>query len=163
MSTGLRPQRTFSADVGEASTGTAGPDQIEYDIDVINKMFNPATTHADGTTGGIGTNNMQSASATDDIIGDRTIDDSIADEYANTGKPTVLLSMFAKVLKTAFGGASWHDIPKNLTNINVSSTEITLTYEDNSTKTYEITRNADSKISQFKNNSTGETINMTWT
>jgi len=50
-----KPTRTFTASSGQASSGTAGPDQIEVDLDAIFKMFDPL---ADG--GGIGTDNIKS-------------------------------------------------------------------------------------------------------
>ena len=52
------PQRTFSANPGETSIDNRGPDAIEKDIDHINKMFNPNSTHADGSQGGISESNL---------------------------------------------------------------------------------------------------------
>ena len=53
------PQRTFSADVGQYSTGTAGPDQMEYDFVNLFAMLDPSKTLKDGSPGGIGAENMQ--------------------------------------------------------------------------------------------------------
>lgn len=49
-----KPTRTFGADVGQYSTGTSGPDQIEYDLDQTFKMFDP-----NQTGGGIGLENLK--------------------------------------------------------------------------------------------------------
>jgi hypothetical protein len=54
----MRPQRTFSADVGQTSIDNRGPDAIENDIDNINRMFDPAATHEGGESGGIGAENL---------------------------------------------------------------------------------------------------------
>lgn len=53
-----KPVRSFSANVGDFSTGTAGPDAIEADIDKITKMFDPSKIHDDGTPGGISAGNF---------------------------------------------------------------------------------------------------------
>jgi hypothetical protein len=54
----MKPQRTFSADVGQTSVDERGPDAIERDFDNINKMFDPSAVHADGSQGGIGKENL---------------------------------------------------------------------------------------------------------
>jgi hypothetical protein len=54
-----KPKRTFSADIGQKSTGTAGPDQIEYDLDNLFAALDPADTFKDGTSGGINTENIR--------------------------------------------------------------------------------------------------------
>jgi hypothetical protein len=62
------PIRTFSADVGQKSTGNAGPDAIETDIDSIIKMFDPTALN-----GGIGTANVVDAAITTDKIADGAV------------------------------------------------------------------------------------------
>jgi hypothetical protein len=99
-----KPTRTFSANVGQKSTGNSGPDAIETDIDAINKMFDPIQAG-----GGIGTENLQDGAATDNIIGNRTVDQTLAGG-ANTGTPTQLLSWIVKQIFSLKGGVSnWYD------------------------------------------------------
>lgn len=57
MST-FKPQRQFNGTPGQPSEGAGGPDMIERDLDEINVMFNPETTHANGDPGGIGAGNL---------------------------------------------------------------------------------------------------------
>ena len=54
----MKPTRTFNADIGQTSVDSRGPDAIEKDIDLINKMFDPNATHANGEQGGIGKSNL---------------------------------------------------------------------------------------------------------
>lgn len=103
-----KPIREFSANVGDYSTGTGGPDAIENDIDSINRMFDPETEHEGGVPGGIAEGNIQAGAATDAIIGDRTIDQATADGYTNTGSLTKLLSLIAKTIKALKGTANWY-------------------------------------------------------
>ncbi|MFZ5650147.1 MAG: hypothetical protein ACOY4I_04745 [Bacillota bacterium] len=99
-----KPTRTFSANVGQKSIGTAGPDQIETDLDAICKMFDPLQPG-----GGIGTENLQDGAATDNIIGNRTVDQTLAGG-ANTGTPTQLLSWIVKQIFALKGNvANWWD------------------------------------------------------
>lgn len=65
----MKPTRGFSADVGQRSTGAGGPDQIEYDIDQLCKMFDPLQSG-----GGIGTENIQLLAITAALIANGTID-----------------------------------------------------------------------------------------
>jgi len=103
------PKRTFSADVGQKSIGTAGPDQIEYDLDNLFAALDPNDTFKDGTPGGINTENMRQGSVTDAIIGERTIDQNVATD-GNTGSLTILLSRFAKHIKAVKGNVvNWFD------------------------------------------------------
>ena len=44
------PVRTFSANSGSKSTGVAGPDALETDIDSLIRMFNPSASTAAGVT-----------------------------------------------------------------------------------------------------------------
>lgn len=53
-----KPQRTFTASVGDPSTDLAGPEALEHDLDELAKMFNPDAVHDDETPGGIGPGNL---------------------------------------------------------------------------------------------------------
>lgn len=107
----MKPERQFNANEGDYSIGLAGPDAIEEDIDTLARMFDPLTTHSDGSTGGISTENIQENVINDDLIGDRTINDAIPDEYSNTGKLGKLLSFLAKVIKEIKGTSTWYEEP----------------------------------------------------
>lgn len=105
-----KPTRTFSANVGQRSTGTSGPDQIEYDLDNLFAALDPNSLFKDGSQGGIGPENLRSGAATDANIGNRTINQDIVDAYANTGTLTQLLSWMAKSIKVLKGNvANWYD------------------------------------------------------
>lgn len=102
-----KPTRTFSADVGQKSTGAAGPDQIEYDLDNLFAMFDPAATLKDGSAGGIGAENTKNDSLPDTKLADITMDQ--AQLPVNTGKLARLLSGIANVIKAFKGTADWKD------------------------------------------------------
>lgn len=108
MADTFKPSRQFSANIGDCSVDDAGPDAIENDIDSIMRMFDPDTEHAPGIPGGISAGNIQDNASTDDIIGERTIDQDTAEEYSNTGKLTSLLSLIAKTIKQIKGTANWY-------------------------------------------------------
>lgn len=104
----FKPTREFSANVGDYSIDDAGPDAIENDVDKIMRMFDPDTEHAPGIPGGIGAGNIQANAVTDAIVGERTINQAIADAYTNTGTISKLLSLLAKTIKALKGTANWH-------------------------------------------------------
>lgn len=105
-----KPKRTFSADIGQKSTGAAGPDQIEYDLDNLFAALDPAATFKDGTPGGIRTENIANGQVTDVTLGNRTVDQAIADTESNTGTLTQLLSWAVKHIKGIKGGVTnWYD------------------------------------------------------
>lgn len=113
-----KPLRQFSANEGDYSVGDAGPDAIERDIDTLIRMFDPLTTHDTGESGGIAAENFQAGAITDSVIGNRTISDTIADAYSNTGILTKLLSFIAKTIKALKGTANWYDsVPDTISNI----------------------------------------------
>jgi hypothetical protein len=60
------PRRTFSADVGQKSTGSRGPDQLEADLDALFRMMDPADN-------GIGTDNLVDSSVTTSKIADLNV------------------------------------------------------------------------------------------
>ena len=107
----MKPERQFNANEGDYSIGLAGPDAIEADLDTLARMFDPLTTHSYGEEGGISTENIQDDAIEDSLIGDRTIDDSITDNYTNTGKLGKLLSFLGKAIKAIKGTAKWYDAP----------------------------------------------------
>ena len=111
-----KPIREFSANEGDYSIGLAGPDAIEQDIDTIMRMFDPLTTHEDGSAGGIGPDNIKAGAISDTLVGDRTIDPAIADAYSNTGTLTKLFSWLAKALKALKGTTNWYDAPADTIN-----------------------------------------------
>lgn len=100
-----KPKRTFSANVNQYSTGVAGPDQIEQDLDSIFKMFDPSEVD-----GGIGTENIQDGAGTDVKLGNRTIDSAL-EGGANTGTVTQILSWLGKLIKSITGKTNWFDNP----------------------------------------------------
>lgn len=105
-----KPKRTFSADVGQRSVGAAGPDQIEYDLDNLFAALDPNDTFKDGSPGGITTENMRNNAVTDAILGNRTVDQAIADPESNTGTLTQLLSWIVKHIKAVKGNVTnWYD------------------------------------------------------
>jgi len=105
-----KPKRTFSADVGQRSIGTAGPDQIEYDLDNLFSALDPNALFKDGTAGGINTENMRAGAVTDTILGNRTVDQAIVDVESNTGTLTQLLSWIVKHIKAVKGNVvNWYD------------------------------------------------------
>lgn len=96
------PTRTFSANVGQTSTGTRGPDQLETDLDAIFTLLNA----------GLDTEHMANGAASDDIIGSRTVDQAIATASADTGTLTQLLSWIVKAIFTIQGDVTnWYDTP----------------------------------------------------
>lgn len=124
-----KPIREFSANEGDYSVGLSGPDAIEQDIDTILRMFDPLTTHTDGSGGGISSENIRADAVTDTIIGNRTVDQAIADSYSNTGTLTKLFSWIAKTLKALKGTTNWYDAPSDTINnihtrVNTNTTNI---------------------------------------
>jgi len=103
-----KPTRTFSADVGQKSTGAAGPDQIEHDLDNLFAMFDPAATLKDGSVGGIGGENMKAGSLTDAALADVTIDQEQLP--VDTGKAGRLLSGIANALRSIKGTLDWKSL-----------------------------------------------------
>jgi hypothetical protein len=79
--------RTFSADVGQRSIGSAGPDQIEYDLDNLFAALDPNKTYRDGQPGGIGTENIRDGAVTTAKIADGNVTTAkIADGAVTTAK-----------------------------------------------------------------------------
>lgn len=70
-----KPVRQFSANVGETSVGTRGPDAIEQDIDNLCKMFDPSATLSNGSQGGIRGGNIADSSITTSNIADGNIEE----------------------------------------------------------------------------------------
>lgn len=93
----FKPSRYFSADDGDYSTGRSGADAIEFDIDEINKMFDPNASHFDGTRGGIGKTNLKFD--IDEEVRERVreaefehIEDIIFDDAPTEGSTAILTS-----------------------------------------------------------------------
>ena len=105
-----KPEREFSADVGQKSMGVAGPDYIEKDFDKVFAMFDPNKNLPDGTMGGIGKENMQPGAVDDDVIGNREVDDTQA-PTGNLGKYSNFLNWFAYMIKSITGKANWRTKP----------------------------------------------------
>src|SRR5690606_23224035 len=105
-----KPKRTFTGQEGQRSTGTAGPDAIRWDFDSAFAMFDPNATLPDGSAGGIGAENMKPGAATDEVVGDRTINDSTTPS-GDTGKLTTLLSNLANPIRAIMGTSSWRSGP----------------------------------------------------
>lgn len=73
----FKPTRRFTADEGDWSKDLAGPDALEFDIDQINRMFDPNATHPNGAKGGIGKSNLNFDFGDEDFakeIGNKEID-----------------------------------------------------------------------------------------
>lgn len=119
-----KPTNQFDGQVGNYSEDEGSPEVIKAEIVEIQTMFDPDATHADGTSqGGIGAGNMKDGAATDDIVGDRTVDDTTATAYANTGALTQILSWLAKQLKAIIGGEAWSSTPPDtLTGLDTRAT-----------------------------------------
>lgn len=105
-----KPKRTFTGQEGQRSTGAAGPDAIRRDFDAAFAMFDPNAILPDGDAGGIGAENMKPGAATDEVIGDRTINDSTTPS-GDTGKLTTLLSNLANRIRAIMGTSSWRSGP----------------------------------------------------
>lgn len=139
----MKPQRLFDAHEGDYSVDTelAGPQTIASDIESIVRMFDPLTTHSTGEQGGIAAENIRDGAIIDALVGDRTIDDTIADAYTNTGVVSKLLSFIAKAIKTLKGTTNWYDTPLDTINniharVNTNQTGVsTLTTALNTHKT----------------------------
>src|SRR5690606_29374895 len=95
------PRRTFTADEGQPSTGAAGPDAIEYDLDNAFAMFNPMATLRTGEPGGI--------DAEENIRDVRLIPDQ--KPQSDTGKIPALLSGLANRIKAIMGTPDWKNDP----------------------------------------------------
>ena len=96
-----KPKRTFTGQEGQRSVGTAGPDAIRYDLDNLFAALDPDDTFKDGTSGGIGEENLRQV----------TIDQ--ADEpTGNTGHIRQLFSWLANIVRKITGNANWYDAPK---------------------------------------------------
>ena len=52
------PYREFDGEPGDYSVDTAGPEQLQDDLDKLFTMFDPEATHADGSAGGISMENF---------------------------------------------------------------------------------------------------------
>ena len=63
----------------------------------------------DRLNSGLQADNLEEDSVTDDIIGNRTVNQDIADTSANTGKLTQLLSWIVKEIKAIKGTDDWKD------------------------------------------------------
>lgn len=59
----------------------------------------------------VNTAELVDGAVTDGKIGNRTVDQSIATAFSNTGALTTLLSFIAKVLKSFSGKTNWYDTP----------------------------------------------------
>lgn len=101
----MKPTRTFSATDGQRSTGTAGADAIERDIDSLCKALDPLLPG-----GGIGAENIKDDSFPDSVIGNRVVDDALSGG-GDTGTLTELLSWLARGIKAITGKGDWYTLP----------------------------------------------------
>ncbi|MFS8535864.1 MAG: hypothetical protein FWJ65_11980, partial [Limnochordales bacterium] len=95
------PRRTFTADEGQPSTGAAGPDAIEYDLDNAFAMFNPMATLRTGEPGGIDAN---------ENIRNVQVDQNQKPD-SDTGKIPALLSGIVNRIKAIMGTPDWKNDP----------------------------------------------------
>lgn len=112
-----KPTREFNANEGDYSIGLAGPDAIENDLDFLIRMFDPLTTHDTGEQGGISTENIQDNTITDELIGERTIDSSLATRdsegkfpQGKTGTINYLFALLAKLIQEIKGTDNFDDV-----------------------------------------------------
>lgn len=146
-----KPTREFSANEGDYSIGLAGPDAIENDIDSLVRMFDPMINHPGGQKGGIGTENIQPNAITDDLIGERTINESGATANSKTGKLSYFLNLFGKLLNAIKGTTNFYDAPADTianihTRVSKNTTDIgslTTTKADKSYVDIELGKKAD--------------------
>jgi len=111
------PRRTFTADEGQPSTGAAGPDAIEYDLDNAFAMFNPLATLRTGEPGGIDAN---------ENIRNVQVDQNQKPD-GDTGKIPALLSGIVNRLKAIMGTPDWkNDPPTTLAGIANQMTNVTV-------------------------------------
>ena len=106
-----KPVRVFLGNEGDKSIDDRGPDALKSDLDMLCKMFDPDATHDDGKQGGISTTNLRNGIFTDEKIGPKTVNDSIADPTADTGTFTQIMSWMAKQIKTVTGETDWKTVP----------------------------------------------------
>lgn len=64
-----KPVRTFIANEGEYSVDDRGPEALKFDLDEINKMFDPTATHEDGEQGGVTFENLKFDFGDEDFAG----------------------------------------------------------------------------------------------
>jgi len=95
------PRRTFTADEGQPSTGAAGPDAIEYDLDNAFAMFDPTATLRTGEPGGIDAN---------ENIRNVQVDQNQKPD-SDTGKIPALLSGIVNRIKAIMGTPDWKNDP----------------------------------------------------
>lgn len=105
-----KPTRTFTGQEGQRSTGTAGPDAIRNDFDNAFAMFDPQKTLTTGEPGGIGEENIRPGAVTDDVIGERTVNQTTV-PGGNTGKLTTLLSGIVNRIRAIMGTSNWYNSP----------------------------------------------------
>lgn len=111
------PRRTFTADEGQPSTGAAGPDAIEYDLDNAFAMFNPMATLRTGEPGGIDAN---------ENIRNVQVDQNQKPD-ADTGKIPALLSGIVNRLKAIMGTPDWkNDPPTTLAGLSNQISNVTV-------------------------------------
>ncbi|MGM0409244.1 MAG: hypothetical protein ACQEQF_00675 [Bacillota bacterium] len=114
---GYKPNREFSADYGDKSTGNSGADTIEKDIDKLMAMFNPDTTTTDPMTGevfqgGIGSNNMQDGGTTLSKLESITLNDSsTADPASGDLSVDEVLNVLSTMIKKITGKANYYIDP----------------------------------------------------
>ena len=77
-----RPKRMFIGSEGEHTIGLAGAAGLRGDLDNAFRMFDPDMRFSDGSSGGIGTINLQDKGIINDNFADKSLDASkLAPEY----------------------------------------------------------------------------------
>jgi len=110
--------RTFNGAADTTSESTRGPLALIADLDALGNLLDPLAVG-----GGIDTENLNDDIVTDAILGDRTIDASIATAFSNTGTLTQIISWLGKQVRLIIGGASWFSAPpESLTGLNTRLT-----------------------------------------
>jgi hypothetical protein len=129
MAAPYKPTRTFTGTYDDEMVGTATVDQINTDQDEQNKMFDPASTHGDGTPGGIHKGNLMTGSGivAEDANGDVTITRDVkatrqlVSEVAD-GTPPLVVSSTTEVANLKAAAATLADAAKGDTRWQIQGT-----------------------------------------
>lgn len=127
----MKPSREFSGATGQKSIDAGSPEMLVKDLDKLFKMFDPLDS-TNGVQGGIGAENIKVSGLDDVCLGDRTINQDIAEMASSTGSISFLLSWIGKVLRLVLGSANWYDVPvKSLVDLDDEITSLLATVSDN--------------------------------
>jgi len=127
---GYIPTREFDGEIGKASIGIGGPDAIEADLDKLMRMFNPESTHPDGTKGGIGSNNIQEGAVSNSSIATISELEDVLPPESKPTKYSEILSRMATLLKSINGSSDWYNVPKKNGVLKTPISQLVYMYEN---------------------------------